>query len=69
MAEPYNKNLLEAIRMTNEMLLLAEQGDHDLNDSTCAIVYGVMRDMAYKLRRMAEEECRKHKEAGKWEEE
>ena len=33
-----------------------------------AVIYGILRDAAYRLRRLAEEECDKHRAAGKWDE-
>jgi hypothetical protein len=66
MAETYNENLLKVSRLTKEMLALADEGDRDRNDDSCGILYGILRDMAYRLRSLAEEECDKHKKAGKW---
>ena len=68
MATAYNDNLLKTIRLTREMLALADEGDRDRGDDSCGIVYGVLRDCAYRLRKLAEEECEKHKGAGKWDE-
>jgi len=62
----YNENLLKTIRLTREMLALADEGDRDRNDDSCGILYAVLRDSAYRLRKLAEEECDKHREAGKW---
>jgi len=69
MARPFNENLLRTLRLTNEMLALADEGDRDRDDSSCAIIYGLMRDMAYRLRRITEEECEKHRRIGLWDEE
>jgi hypothetical protein len=66
MAETYNENLLRVSRLTKEMLALADEGDRDRNDDSCGILYGILRDMAYRLRGLVEEECAKHKKAGKW---
>lgn len=66
MPEPFNENLARLLQLTREMLALADEGDRDRDDSSCGIIYGVLRDSAYKLRRMAQEECDKHKESGKW---
>jgi hypothetical protein len=67
MAEPFNDNLLKVLRLTREMLALADEGDRDRVDDACGVVYGVLRDTAYRLRSLAEEECERHKSAGKWE--
>jgi len=66
MPETYNENLLKVLRLTREMLATADEGDRDRNDDSCGILYGILRDMAYRLRTLAEEECRKHKDTGKW---
>jgi len=66
MAETYNENLLKVSRLTKEMLALADEGDRDRNDDSCGILYGILRDMAYRLRSLVENECEKHKAAGKW---
>ncbi len=63
-----NENILKTIRLSKEMLALADEGDRDRLDDSCGIMYGLLRDMAYKLRNYAEEECDKHKNAGRWEE-
>lgn len=52
--------------MTNEMLALADEGDRDRNDDSCGIIYGILRDSAYQLRKLANQECHKHKDGGKW---
>ncbi len=63
---PFNKNLRRLMRMTQEMLALAEEGDRDRQDASCGILYGILRDTAYRLRNMAAEECKRHEDAGKW---
>lgn len=66
MAKAFNENLLKTIRLTREMIALADEGDRDRDDDSCGIVYGVLRDTAYRLRKLALAECEKHKENGKW---
>ena len=66
MASPFNENLRKTIRLTREMLALADEGDRDRNDDSCGILYGILRDSAYRLRKLAEEECEEHQKAGKW---
>lgn len=63
---PHNQNLKRLLRLTRDMLALADEGDRDRNDASCGILYGVLRDAAYKLRNMASEECNHHKDSGKW---
>jgi len=66
MKKPYNENLLKTIRLSQQMLALADEGDRDRMDDSCGIVYGILRDMAYRLRQVAQSECEKHRAAGKW---
>jgi hypothetical protein len=48
------------------MLALADEGDRDRDDDSCGVVYGILRDSAYQIRKLGEQECEKHKTAGKW---
>ena len=61
-----NENLRKVMQLTREMLALADEGDRDRDDDSCGILFGILRDTAYRLRRIAEEECEKHKNSGKW---
>ncbi len=66
MADQYNQNLLQVRELAARMLELAERGDQHRNDASCGILYGILRDTAYRLRKLADEECEKHRVAGKW---
>lgn len=66
MSSPQNDHLKKLISLTREMLALADEGDQDRDDASCGILYGILRDSAYRLRKLAQEECEKHREAGKW---
>lgn len=63
-ARPFDSNLQRVIRLTREMLALADEGDQDRRDNTCGILYGVLRDAAYRIRKLAEEEIRRHQDQG-----
>jgi hypothetical protein len=69
MEDAFNHNLRKVIGLTREMLALADEGDRDRVDDSCGILYGILRDAAYRLRKMAEAECDKHRKTGKWSEE
>jgi len=58
-----DENLRRVVRLSREMLALADEGDRDRDDQSCGILYGILRDMAYRLRKLAEEEFRKHEHA------
>jgi hypothetical protein len=48
------------------MITLADQGDADREDVGCGILYGILRDSAYKLKQLAEKEKTAHMEKGWW---
>ena len=66
MPNPSNQNLLQLRRMIREMLALADEGDQARDDDSCGIIYGVLRDAAYRLRSLVDAECEQHERAGKW---
>ena len=55
-----DKNLKKVVALCYEMLELADHGDKFRQDDVCRVVFGVLRDAAYKVRRMAEEELSQH---------
>ena len=63
---PSNGNLIRLLRLTREMLAVADEGDRDRDDASCGIIYGILRDTAYRLRQLAENECETHKLRGRW---
>lgn len=66
--KPCDKNIKRTIRLTREMIQLADQGDADREDTGCGVLYGVLRDSAYKLLQMAENEKGRHQAKGWWQE-
>ena len=67
MRRPCNQNLTRVLRLTREMLALADEGDRDRDDASCGIIYGILRDSAYRIRKLAEQECDTHRQQGRWE--
>jgi len=66
MSKIYNQNIERVIQLAREMIVLADSGDINRTDRSCGILYGVLRDSAYKLIRMAETERLLHKDSGIW---
>jgi hypothetical protein len=66
MGRAFNENLLRTVEISKQMLELADRGDQDRNDNSCGILYGILRDCAYRLKDLAEKECEKHKISEKW---
>jgi len=48
------------------MIILADEGDDSRRDKSCGILYGVLRDSAYKLKNLAEKEKQNHIQNDIW---
>ena len=68
MGHPANECLKKTLELAAAMLELADAGDAVRQDVGCGVLYGVLRDSAYKLMRLAEGEREKHLRQNRWEE-
>ena len=59
-------NIKQTFKLVEEMLKLADDGDNDRLDTGCGIMYGMIRDSAYKIRQLAEKEKKIHISKGWW---
>ena len=64
----YNECIKKVLELSREMIILADEGQAASEDDGCHLLYGVLQDCAYKLRKKAEEEKDAHSRTGKWEE-
>ncbi len=48
------------LELAERMLALADEGDAVRQDAGCGVLYGVLRDSAYKLKHLAEAERQAH---------
>ena len=64
--KPCNEIIQETLSLTDMMLSLSDRGDLLREDDGCGILYGVLRDAAYKIRKMAELEKENHIKKGQW---
>jgi hypothetical protein len=64
--KPCDQNIKKTIRISEEMIKLAAQGDADRKDTGCGILYGIILDSAYKIKKIAEEEKQAHIKKGWW---
>jgi hypothetical protein len=55
MTETFDDAIHRVLRLTREMLALADEGDLERHDDAGAVLFGVLRDSAWRLRRLAEE--------------
>lgn len=64
-----NHNIKKTLNLVDEMIRIADKGDIEREDNGCGILFGVLRDSAYKVKKLAEQEKEKHIEKGWWIEE
>jgi sulfopyruvate decarboxylase TPP-binding subunit len=64
--KPCDINIKKILQLTDKMIELAEIGDAQREDTGCGILYGVLLDSAYKLKRLAEKEKENHINKGWW---
>ena len=58
--KPCDQNIEKTIQLAEAMIQLANMGDEEREDTGCGILYGVVRDAAYKIKKLAEVERHKH---------
>ena len=63
-----DQNIHEALLLADRMLDLADRGDQEREDAGCGILYGILRDSAYKIKKIAEKERQSHIRKGMWKE-
>jgi hypothetical protein len=64
--ERCNKGIIKSLDLAKEMLLLSDEGDALREDSGCGVLYGIIRDSAYKIKKLAEAEREAHINKGWW---
>lgn len=66
MTRPCNDKLLQTLDLVERMMEVADQGDLVREDAGCGVLYGVIRDSAFKIKKLAEEEKEAHRKKGWW---
>ena len=52
-----NTNLIvDAMKLADKMLVMAQNGVTECEDDSCMLIYGIIRDCGYKIRRTVEQE-------------
>jgi hypothetical protein len=67
MRKPSDENIKNTLKLANEMIFLAEKGSLDRFDNGCGVLYGVLLDSAFKIKKIAEAEKEAHIKKGWWE--
>jgi hypothetical protein len=64
--KPCDETIKKTLKLAENMLDLADEGDAVREDSSCGVLYGVLRDAAYKIKHLAEAEKEAHIRKGWW---
>jgi hypothetical protein len=64
---PAQECLNKTLELAELMLKLADEGDAVREDVGCGVLYGVLRDSAYRIKKLAEAERAAHIKKGGWE--
>ena len=64
--KPCDKSIKKTLEMVKAMLEVADQGDAVREDTGCGVLYGVVRDSAYRIKKLAEAEKEAHIKKGWW---
>ena len=64
---PANQCIKKTLKLAELMLKLADEGDAARQDVGCGVLYGVLRDSAYRIKKLAEAEREAHIKKGGWE--
>jgi hypothetical protein len=61
-----NECLKKTLEFAELMLQLADEGDAARQDVGCGVLYGVLRDAGYRIKKLAEAEREAHIKKGRW---
>ncbi len=66
---PCDRMIKKTLELAEEMLRVADDGDALREDPSCGVLYGVVRDSAFRIKKLAEKEREAHIKKGLWKEE
>lgn len=61
-----NRHILDVLELSRQLIIVADEGERDAEDDSCVVLYGVVRDCAYRMRCRAEQEREAHIARGIW---
>lgn len=62
----FNECILKTIDLVDQMIALADEGDDVREDAGCGVLYGVLRDSAFRIKGLAEAEKAAHIQKDWW---
>jgi hypothetical protein len=63
---PCNRSISKTLELVKVMVELSDEGDAVREDSGCGVLYAVLRDSAFKIKKLAETERDAHIKKGWW---
>lgn len=63
---PCDESVKKTIELAEKMLKAADEGDRVREDNGCGVLYGILRDSAFKIKKLAEAERDAHIRKGWW---
>jgi hypothetical protein len=66
MKQTCNTHLHKALDLVKQMIILADEGESVCSDNGCAVLFGIIRDCAYRIRMETEREMDVHLSKGIW---
>jgi hypothetical protein len=64
--KPCNEKIMKTLELAERMIEIADEGDMVREDAGCGVLYGVVRDAGFKIKKLAEEEKAAHVRKGWW---
>ncbi len=61
-------NIASTIKLAQQMIRLAQNGDEYREDAGCGVLYGILLDSGYRILDLAQKEKQNHIEKGLWNE-
>lgn len=66
--ERCDQHIVDALELSRRLIILADDGEVDAEDDSCIVLYGIVRDCAYRIKQQAEREKEGHVARGSWSE-
>jgi hypothetical protein len=64
--KPCDVSIKKTLEMVEKMIGLADEGDAVREDDGCGVLYAVLRDSAFRIKKLAEDERSAHVKKGWW---
>ncbi len=64
--KPCDEVIRKTLELAELMAQVADEGDMVREDAGCGVLYGMLRDSAFKIRKLAEAEREAHMKKGWW---